>query len=135
MTVAQLLALLVGVLGGAGGFATVLRVRAQNRADEAAGRRTDAEAEAIEVRTARELIAEVRAEMDRRVAALTHDVGRLQGRLDEVVRERDDLHSEGDNLRRENANLRTRVGRLERRVRDLTVELASTGATPPPDLP
>lgn len=103
-----------------GGVGALLRARWQNRLDKSAARKAEAEAESIELQTARDLISELRAEMDRRVSALTREVGRLQGRLESVAQER-------DQLLRENRALRRRIERLERRIAELTAERAAEG--------
>lgn len=128
-TLAAFLAVLGGV-GGLGGLAALLRARSQNRVDDATTRRTAAEADQIEVRTAREMVAELREEMERRVSNLTREIGRLQGRLEHVGEERDRLRREADDLHRENVELRARVEQLEERVRILTTaaELAEAHA-------
>lgn len=110
-----------------GGIGALLRARWQNRLDKSAARKAEAEAESIELQTARDLISELRAEMDRRVSALTREVGRLQGRLESVAQERDQLHAEAEALRRENRALRRRIERLERRIAELTAERAAEG--------
>ena len=122
----EILTALGGVLAG-GGVGALLRARWQNRLDASAARKAEAEAESIELQTARDLISELRAEMDRRVSALTREVGRLQGRLESVAQERDQIHAEAEALRRENRTLRKRIERLERRIAELTAERAAEG--------
>lgn len=108
---------LLAAIGG-GGASSFLRARSQNGKDEA-------EAESIEVRTARELIAEVRFEMNRRVSDLDREIGRLRGHLESTRQERDKLLETERSLREENAQLRTRIESLEARILELASELAS----------
>jgi chromosome segregation ATPase len=131
MTIATLVPTIVGALGGVGGLVAFARARAQNTLDAASSRRVDAEAESIEVRTARGLIAEVRAEMDRRVSSLDQEIGRLRGSLEDVRTERDHLREVEATLRSENADLRARIERLEEQIADLTAELARAGRSAP----
>jgi chromosome segregation ATPase len=114
----------VALVVGGGGVAWG-RLRSQNKADDARARRDDAEAEAIEVRTARELVAEVRSEMNRRVSDLDRELGRLRGLLEATERERDHLRQIERQLREENAQLRQRIDALEARIAELTDALAA----------
>lgn len=131
MNTMQLLAAILAALGGFGGLATSLRARAQNRLDDASGRKTEAEAEAIEVSTARDMIRELRAEMDRRVSALDQEIGRMRGHLERTREERDRLAATETALRQENAQLRTRIEELERRIAELTASIAELTAASP----
>jgi chromosome segregation ATPase len=119
----QLIAALVAALGGLGGLATSLRAKAQNRLDGAGARLREAEADSIAVDTARDLIAEVREEMNRRVSALDREVARLTGKLDGALEQRDRFRAEAENLHRENRELRDRIASLEKRVSDVTEAL------------
>lgn len=122
MTTEIALALLGALVGGGG---ATLRAKAQNRLDAATSRKADAETDAVEVRTARELIAEIRDEMNRRVSEQDREIGRLRGHLESTIRERDALRAEERALRAENADLRRRIEALETRISDLTRELAA----------
>src|SRR5205809_86187 len=112
MTPAAVFAL-IGSLGGVTGVATLVRSRAQNRLDRASAGVREAEADSIEVRTAREMIGEMRAEMDRRVSSLDRELGRLRGHLEGTRAERDQLRDIETQLRDENHQLRLRVESLE----------------------
>ncbi len=97
----------------------MLRSRAPNRLDEAVSRKADAEAENIEVRTARELIAELRTETDRNVTALEREVGSCAGSSTPRSVSADTLRDIERQLRDENRGLRERIERLERRIAEL----------------
>jgi septal ring factor EnvC (AmiA/AmiB activator) len=119
----QTIAVIAAAFGGLGGLATSLRARAQNRRDDAGSRRENAEADSIAVETARDLIAQVRDEMDRRVLSLTRDMERLERRLDSALADRDRLRAEVDHLRDENRTLKARLEAAEERVREVTAAL------------
>jgi len=120
----------LGSVGGLVGLGAALRVRAQNRFDVAQAQKASAEAEAVMVATARELVSDVRSEMDRKVTGLEREVARLRGSLEAAIRERDWLRDVERQLRAENRHLRERIEALEAQIADLTQRLAAYGATP-----
>jgi regulator of replication initiation timing len=121
MSTVQLVAALLAACGGLGGLATSMRAKAQNHLDGATARERDAKADSIAVDTARDLIDQIRTEMNRRVSELDRELGRLRGQLEDVVAER-------NALREENRQLKGRVDELESRIRVLTAAKELTEA-------
>lgn len=123
MNTVQFVGAIIVALGGLSGFAAAFRSLAQNRLDDASSRKTAAEADAIAVETARDLIQQVREEMNNRVGALDREVARLQGMLDGALAQRDRFRQEAENLHRENRELKDRLSRVEERLADVTAAL------------
>lgn len=118
---------ILSVLLGTGGLSwlvAAVRVNTQNRLDASKAKAEEAKADDVIVHSAREMVAELRAEMDRKVTDLTAEVGRIRGHLEAAVTERDHLREVERTLRIENASLRARIDALEDRI-DLLIAAAS----------
>jgi regulator of replication initiation timing len=123
MNSVQLLIAIVSAFGGVGGLGAFLRTRTQNHLDVSTSRKIEAERESIAVDTARELLADMRLEMTRKVEALEREVADLRRTVEQVSREREHETLINAELRTENRVLRERIVALEGRVRSLVTEL------------
>jgi chromosome segregation ATPase len=113
VTTAQIITAVLALMGGFGGLAAFTRSKSQNSLDNASRRKAEAEADGMIVQTARELIADVRREMDLKVTGLEREVARMGGRLDAMTAERDDWRDRALNAERTVSELQARVTRLE----------------------
>lgn len=123
----------LGVVAAVGSFGTLAawrRAGAQNRADNATARASDARTDSTIVEAARGLVAELRLEMDRKVRDLDREVAKLQERLEQTIVQRNELHEENERLRADNERLRNAIHRLERKVHELQQQVEGTATSP-----